>query len=294
MITARGYESIPVDIPEDPNQYTELDYMTVAVFSFHQLFKQNCVFAIADTQKYRVYIPGKEIDHKLKAGDLLIKGSVIEKAIQSKSRVSVRHDSSLFGFPYIGTAYPVFGQKGEVVGGIIYCENIKALEELTTAADNLNNVTEQVLQMVGSLEVSNNTLTDIGKTLAEQSIESMDNIKSTDEFLKLIKGISVQTNILGINAAIEAARAGEKGAGFSVVANEIRKLSDDSLQSVKTIAGTLKEIQNSSESVHAQVSGIGDFVEQQAAVVQQLSAVVQHLHSVAETLHNQAELMISN
>lgn len=294
MINANGYERVPVDLSADRDTYTVLDYITMAAFSFHQLFNKNCVIAVADTEKYRVYIPGKEIDHKLKAGDQLIPGSTIHQAIKTRTRVSVRNDSSLFGFPYIGTAFPVFDENDRVAGGIIFCENITLLEELTDAAKDLNRVTEQVLEMVELLENSNVTIDNIGKTLAQQSLESMENIKSTDEFLELIKGIAGQTNILGINAAIEAARAGEKGAGFSVVANEIRKLSNDSLDSVKTIAETLKEIQSSSEKVHAQVGGIGDFVQQQAAIMQQLAAVVQHLHSVAEILQDQSEKMISN
>lgn len=289
----RGYESIERIMASESTQYSVLDYMTISAFSFHQLFNQSCVIAVADTEKYLVYIPGNEIDHKIKAGDPLIYGSIMQKAIQLNKRVSVRNDSSLFGFPYIGTAFPIRDENGKVVGGLIHCENIKLLEEITTAAENLNGVTEDVVNMVSTLEESNNTLEEIGKTLTIQSVESVEKIKSTDEFLKLIQGIAGQTNILGINAAIEAARAGETGAGFAVVAREIRKLSDDSLQSVKTIGATLQEIKSASEKVNSKVGNIGDFVQQQAAIVQQLSAVVQHLHSVAETLSVQAEGIIS-
>lgn len=293
MFKSGDYANIPVILSDRVDELTTIDYIAMAAFSFHELFNRNNVIAVADTSKYRVYIPGSSIDHKLKAGDKLVPGSTMYQAVTSKTRVSVRHDSSLFGFPYIGTACPVFGDNGEVVGGIILCENIKHLEELNTAAENLNEVTEQVVNMVSSLEQFNNSMEAIRENLSRESNDSLEKIQSTDKFLTLIKGIGNQTNILGINASIEAARAGESGAGFAVVANEIRKLSDESLQSVKIINETLKDIKLSSNNVNQEVVSIGGFVQEQTDIVQQLLAVVQHLHSVAETLQQQAEEMVS-
>src|SRR3954451_12991056 len=98
------------------------------------------------------------------------------------------------------------------------------------------------------------TAADAGTQNVEAMNTAMDAIKaSSDGIAKIIKTIdeiAFQTNILALNAAVEAARAGEAGAGFAVVAEEVRSLAHRSAQSAKETAAKIEEaIQNSEQGV---------------------------------------------
>jgi len=112
-----------------------------------------------------------------------------------------------------------------------------------------------------------------------------------NDVIGFVNQIAAETKMLGLNAAIEAARAGEVGRGFGVVAEEIRKLSDQSKGTVATIRDLTVQIKELLDRAGAVSDLTLRSSEEQAAATQQISATVQELSKAAEKLDKLAQIV---
>ncbi|MCT4687812.1 methyl-accepting chemotaxis protein [Vallitalea sp.] len=98
------------------------------------------------------------------------------------------------------------------------------------------------------------------KQQLEQAINKSKIVEEIDILSETIMQITEQTNLLALNAAIEAARAGESGKGFSVVADEIRKLAEQSKYTVLKIQGVTSEVKGSVGNLSRSANNLLEFV----------------------------------
>lgn len=244
--------------------------------------------AICDREKYVAFHPGKELTFPVKPGDLLKKETVVYRCMEKKQPLSEKMSKELFGFPYIAMATPLL-ENGEVVGGVVFLQSTENEERLLEMA-------EAISQGIGKLKSSSakvvreaERLSDTGEQLEKMSKEALSYADTTEEITSVIKKLSSQSNLLGLNASIEAARSGQAGKGFAVVAEEIRKLAVSSNESVDNIENILKDIRDINEKIAAGISGVRNTAQGQVQSNHQVDEAINSLTEIIEQLRYEAK-----
>ena len=122
-----------------------------------------------------------------------------------------------------------------------------AIENVADDIEHTSQKAEEGNQLVVATVDQMNAIADTVVSSSEVVAKLGERSKEIGNIVEVISGISGQTNLLALNAAIEAARAGEHGHGFAVVAEEVRKLAEESQNASKQIGDLIRAIQEETE-----------------------------------------------
>ena len=114
-------------------------------------------------------------------------------------------------------------------------------------------------------------LSDEFDLLREKANESAKAVAQTDSILKYIQNVATQMTLLGFNASIEAKHVGEAGAGFNVIAQEVRQLAEQTSNQTRSIEDVLGSVRSSISAIDKEIATAVSKIEANVATVKELS-----------------------
>jgi iron only hydrogenase large subunit-like protein len=157
-----------------------------------------------------------------------------------------------------------------------------SIEEMVAQVQSIARILDASAQKVNDLQAAS----EAGKASLAEVNGLIERITRESEGLvsasKVIQTIASQTNLLAMNASIEAAHAGQYGSGFSVVADEIRKLAEGSGSQAKSIAGVLKQFKTSIDLVARSSESARDIFERVVSLATQVHVEEQSIKAALD------------
>lgn len=181
---------------------------------------------------------------------------------------------------------PVAKVTASMVASTLRDEELK--EILRKQVKRLGEALEQAAGAIQEMAASSEEVASVSQTVATVAQEAQTQVKVTADVLEFIRRVAKQTNLLGLNAAIEAARAGEQGKGFSVVAEEVRKLAEESNRSANEIHELLMRFQETMEQITQGVFQNNAITQEQAKATQEITRIVEEVQHVGHELDSLA------
>lgn len=271
---------------------SHVEQLVQAASYVKEVLGHNYTVLVTDLERYRFYEAGG-VDFGFKVGDEVVEGTLMESAMQQRKKIARKVDTnaSKFSFPYIATVIPIF-DGNEVKGAFAIAQNTKTQENIIQMSVGLSATSRELSSVIEGLSMSSGELADITQKITLEAKDIMENLKNTTKILEMINHVTNSTHMLGLNAAIEAARAGEAGRGFSVVAEEIRKLAATTKVSQREIQSNLNNMNEAINILIEEITRIAGLTQEQAASTEETNAAAQELNAMAVQLNDIADALI--
>ncbi|ENJ9653045.1 TPA: methyl-accepting chemotaxis protein [Clostridium botulinum] len=227
----------------------------------------------------------------IQSGDKLKEDFIASKVIKTGKPQLEQVKTLEYGVPVTLSGYPLFDEENgnKVVGSFCIIMPQEVADKLRTMSNNLEDNLSEISATIEQLAASASQIHTNEQDLNQEIDKIITVSEEINEISSFIKAIADETKMLGLNAAIEAARAGEAGKGFGVVAQEIRRLSEQSKSTVPRIKELTDNIKIKVEDVSKKSQSSLVSSQEQAAASQQITAGIEEITSMSEELNTIAQ-----
>jgi methyl-accepting chemotaxis protein len=256
-----------------------------------QLYVLDCQVTICDAEGIIVCtVPAKTFTMSGQGGNKIATSGAMYESLQNNTKSTRVIAAEVFGVAVKVVAAPIH-ENGKIVGVVAVSINLNTQNILQDAAQLIAATSEEVVATTQELAASASLLADNLEKLRSKGENVTKEIKKTDQVLRFVSEVSINSKLLSLNASIEAARAGQAGRGFAVVADEIGKMAENSDQAVKKIKEILLTIQQDSDSIVSTIKETAALGERQAVATEEISGTMQNMALSAVNIEKIAEII---
>jgi hypothetical protein len=267
-----------------------LEALTIAAPIFQKLLGIDMDIVVVDKDTILSYCPGDKISYPHNVGGPLgEEGALFEAAVKGRSFQSIMNAGNK-EVVFKAKTCPVLNESSQVVGALGIGLSLEQQFKIEQAAKGLNESLEDTKGNIINISGNSQVLSEKISEVIEATKTAEDILKRTYSIINLIQDISSKTNLLGLNAAIEAAKAGSTGAGFSVVATEIRKLAQITKNSSIGVSKELNDMNQIVGSIIGSIREIGKIAEIEAESTEEITAQLEEITSISDSLAKIAAL----
>ncbi|MGV2887293.1 MULTISPECIES: methyl-accepting chemotaxis protein [Paenibacillus] len=270
-----------------------LESLVNAMPFVRQMFRDDVSISINDHEKVLYFAEAKSLEIGVNVGDELHEDYKDFKMLINKdTRTVARMPGDLQGRPFDAILIPI-KEHDQVVGilGVNY-----ALDNHITLETLISENEATIHALVGGIQqiaAHSEELSATSEEILRNSKKASENSINVTKVTNVIREVSEQTNLLGLNAMIEAARVGDLGSGFGVVASEVRKLSDHTKQAAADIESSLGSVQDSIKHMEQEIGQITTATVDQAGLVNEFMESIEQLSETSANLKTFVQKMLA-
>ncbi|AWB46438.1 chemotaxis protein [Paenibacillus sp. CAA11] len=261
---------------------------------FAQIMREPVSFNLLGRTHVLEYYPvGDAIDIGFKPGDPLDEGYTDFSMLKNgREPQIITIPEEAYGVPMEMISIPIFNEDGEVEAVLSAAYQQTNQTKLQTVIQETSSISDHLVDMAQHVAAHAEELQATAEQIMQNTQVTVHNSSKINTVASVIKEISDQTNLLGLNAAIEAARVGEAGAGFGVVASEVRKLSVGAKQATGDIEAALLDVQRSIRDMEREISQIVASSQEQAGLVTSFTEAIERMQQTGESLKHVADHLV--